>query len=31
MRDNESRMSISLSEGRVTVYGEDEKVVWSKP
>ena len=31
LRDKESRVSISLSEGRVTVYGEDEKVVWSKP
>jgi len=31
LRDKESRISISLSEGRVSVYGEDEKVVWSAP
>jgi hypothetical protein len=31
LRNKESRVSISLSEGKVTVYGEDEKVVWSKP
>lgn len=31
LRDKEGRESISLSEGRVSVYGEDEKVVWSAP